>query len=42
MTSNKVMAQSELKLSDEWDKTFTKSDKVEHKKSPLTTVMVLP
>lgn len=32
MTSSKVMAQSELKLSDEWDKTFAKSDKVEHKK----------
>ncbi|EKO3518420.1 acetylxylan esterase [Vibrio fluvialis] len=32
MTSSKAMAQSELKLSEEWDKTFAKSDKVEHKK----------
>lgn len=32
MTSHKVMAQTELTLGDEWDKTFAKSDKVDHKK----------
>lgn len=31
-SSGKVFAQSSITLSDEWDKTFTKSDKVEHKK----------
>ncbi|EKO3989240.1 alpha/beta hydrolase [Vibrio fluvialis] len=32
MTSSKAIAQSELKLSDEWDKTFAKSDKIDHQK----------